>query len=74
MLERLLSPIYATQQQLDHEAHHDLHEYAAQAHEHVQNLAKTHGVTIQYGTRTGGYETLQPSLSQEKASEQLVSA
>ena len=68
MLDRLLAPIYATQQQLDHDAHHDLRAYAEHAHQHVQQLAKDAGVTIQYGTRQGGYEQIAQPLSQDEQS------
>lgn len=74
MIDRLLAPIYATQHQLDDDAHHNLREYAEHAHQHVQQLARDAGVTIHYGTRAGGYEPLLPPLPKKESSDMLVEA
>ena len=72
MIDRVLEPIYKTQKQLDEDAHHNLEEYVEQTHRHVQEIAKTYGFSLQYGKRTGGYETIESHFPKPEQDDILV--
>ena len=74
MIETILEPIYATQKQLDHQAHHNFQEYVEGTHQRVQDMAEKYGFTVQYGIRVGGHESVFPLASSEKAQSLLVEA
>ncbi len=74
MIETILEPIYTTQKQLDHQAHHNLREYVEETHQRVQKMAEKYGFTVQYGIREGGHEPVYPLPSSEKAQSLLVEA
>ena len=74
MIEIILEPIYTTQKQLDHQAHHNLQEYVEGTHTRVQAMAEKYGFTVQYGIREGGHESVFPLPSSEKARSLLVEA
>ncbi len=74
MLDRFLEPIYTTQKHLDEPAHHSMKEYIENAHRSVQEMVETHGVSVQYGTRIGGDETVSSPAPTTKKTGALVDA
>ena len=72
MIATVLDGIYSTQQCLDEQAHHNLKNYVENAHRHVQEMAETYGFTLQYGIRSGGYETVSPRPQPSKKHDNLV--
>lgn len=54
MTTPILEELYTTQKHFDDEAHQNLQEYVRQAHQHVCDLAKEYGFTLNYRTRSGG--------------------
>ncbi len=60
MIDRLLEPIYTTQKRLNEDAHYRLKEYIENAHRSVQEMIEVEGVSVCYGKRIGGYETVSP--------------
>ena len=65
-----LEAIYATQKQLDEEAHHSLKEYVENTHRHVHEMETTYGFTLRYGKREGGYESVLESPSSPGSSKE----
>jgi len=53
-----LTDIYTVQKRLDEEAHHNLQEYVAKTHQHIEEMAAAYGLMLTYGTITGGYEPI----------------
>ena len=74
MITTVLEGIYTTQQRLDEQAHQNLKDYVENAHRHVQEMAETYGFTLQYGIRSGGYETVSPRPQPSKKHGTLVEA
>jgi hypothetical protein len=74
MIDQLLEPIYATQKRLNESAHHNLKEYIDQAHRSVQEMVDVDGLSVHYGTRIGGYETVSPPTLKTEQSSVLVDA
>ena len=72
MIDSILEPIYTTQKHLDEKAHHNLQEYAENAHQRVQDLAEKYGFTIRYGTREGGHELAFPLPSPAQSHDSLI--
>ena len=58
-----LTELYTLQQQLDEEAHHNLHEYVVKTHQHIEEMVGCYGLTLTYGTMTGGYEPIRQESS-----------
>jgi glutamate dehydrogenase/leucine dehydrogenase len=74
MIPAVLDVIYHTQHRLDEEANHHLDTYVENAHRHVQEFANTHGFTLHYGTRIGGYERVSSAPREPKKDEALIEA
>ncbi len=65
--------LHTIQKRLDEKANQNLKEYVENAHRHVQEMAET-GFTVQYGTRTGGYEHVSPVPQHMEKNDALIEA
>ena len=72
MIDKILEPIYTTQKNLDETAHHNIEEYAENAHQQVREMAEQYGFTLHYGTRKGGHEPVFPLPAPSQSPDVLV--